>query len=51
MKITPSFTHPQTILGVYDFLVSDEHNRIYINKYPDAYELYNGGMRYQTSMS
>jgi len=36
MKITPSFTQPQAILGVYDFLLSDEHNRSYINKYPDA---------------
>jgi len=41
MKITPSFTLNQTILGVqYDFLLSDEHNRRYINKYPDASELY-----------
>ena len=45
MKITPSFTHPQAILGVYDFLLSDEHNRSYINKYPDASELYNGSER------
>jgi len=42
MKITPSFTHPQAILGVYDFLLSDEHNRSYINKYPDASKLYTG---------
>jgi len=42
MKITPSFTHPQAILGVYDFLLSDEHNQRNINKYPDASELYNG---------
>ena len=42
MKISPSFTHPQAILGVYDFLLSDEHNRSYINKYPDASKLYNG---------
>jgi len=47
MKITPSFTHPQAILGVYDFLLSDEHNQRYINKYPDASELYNGSERYQ----
>ena len=51
MKISPSFTHPQAILGVYDFLLSDEHNRRYINKYPDASELYNGSKHYQTSMS
>jgi len=31
MKITPSFTHSQAILGVYDFLLSDEHNQSYIN--------------------
>jgi len=42
MKISPSFTHPQDILGVYDFLLSDEHNQRNINKYPDASELYNG---------
>jgi len=47
MKITPSFTHPQAILGVYDFLLSDEHNLRYINKYPDASELYNGNEWYQ----
>jgi len=41
MKITPSFTHLQAILGVYDFLLSDEHNLRNINKYPDASELYN----------
>jgi len=39
MKITPSFTHPQAILGEYDFLLSDEHNQSYINKYPDASKL------------
>jgi len=51
MKITPSFTHPQAILGVYDFLLSDEHSRRNINKYPDASELYNGSKHYQASMS
>ncbi len=30
MKITPWFTHPQAILGVYDFLLSQEYNRSYI---------------------
>ena len=47
MKINPSFTHPQAILGVYDFLLSDKHNRRNINKYPDASELYNGSERDQ----
>jgi len=47
MIITPSFTHPQAILGVYDFLLSDEHNRRYINQYPDTSELYNGSERDQ----
>jgi len=42
MKITPSFTHPQAILGVFDFFLSDEHNWSDINKYPDAFKLYNG---------
>jgi len=45
MKISPSFTHPQAILGVYDFVLSDEHNQRNINKYPDASELYNGSER------
>jgi len=35
MKISPSFTHPQAILGVNDFLLSDEHILRYINKYPE----------------
>jgi len=47
MKITPSFIHPQAILGVYDFLLSDEHNRRNINKYPDTSKLYNGSERDQ----
>jgi len=47
MKITPSFTHPQAFLGVYDFLLYDEHNRRYINKYRDASKLYNGSERDQ----
>jgi len=34
MEISPSFTHLQAILDVYDFLLSDEHNQRYINKYP-----------------
>ncbi len=25
MKITPLFIYPQTILGVYDFILSDEY--------------------------
>ncbi len=28
------FTHPQSILGVYDFLLSDESNRSYIKNGP-----------------
>ncbi len=32
MKITPWFTHPQAILGVHDFLLSDEYKRSYIKK-------------------
>jgi len=45
MKITPWFTHPQAILGVYDFLHSDENNLSYINNHPDDPELYNGSER------
>ncbi len=29
MKMTSLFTHPQAILGVSDFILSDEYNRIY----------------------
>jgi len=47
MKITQSFTHLQAILGEYDFLLSDEHNRSYINKYPNTSKLYNGSERDQ----
>ncbi len=32
MKITPWFTHSQSILGVFDFLHSDENNLSYIKK-------------------
>jgi len=42
IKIIPSFTHPQAILGVYDFLLSDKHNQCYIKKYPGSSKLYNG---------
>ncbi len=27
MKMTPWFTHPQAILGVYDFRLSEENNQ------------------------
>ncbi len=42
MKITPWFTHPQAILGVYNCLLSDEYNQSYIKKYPGSSKLYNG---------
>ncbi len=32
MKISLWFTHPRGILGVYDFLLSDESNRSYLKK-------------------
>jgi len=37
-KFPQSLLNPKAILGVYDFLLflSDEHNWIYIDKYPDA---------------
>ncbi len=41
MKISPWFTHPQAILGVYDFHLSDEYNRSYIKKCPGSSKLYN----------
>ncbi len=42
MKISPYFTHPQDILGVYDFLLSDESNRSYIKNGPGSFKLYDG---------
>ncbi len=42
MKISLCFTHPRGILGVYDFLLSDESNRSYIKNYPGSSKLYNG---------
>ncbi len=33
MKITPWFTHPQAILDVYEFFISDKYNRSYIKNY------------------
>ncbi len=33
MKISLYFTHPQSILGVYDFFLSDESNRSYIKTF------------------
>lgn len=30
--MTPRFTHRQAILGVYDFIFSDEYNQRNINK-------------------
>ncbi len=32
MKITPCLTHPQAILGVYGFFISDKYNQCYIKK-------------------
>ncbi len=31
MKITTWFTRSQAILGIYEFLISDEYNQSYIN--------------------
>jgi len=39
MKISPSFAHPQAILGVYDFLLSAKHCQGYIKKYPGTSRL------------
>ncbi len=41
--ITPWFTHPHAILGVYAFLLSDEYSQSYVKKYKYilALELYN----------
>ncbi len=32
MKITAWFTRPQVLLGVYDFLLSDEYNWSYLKR-------------------
>ncbi len=40
MKISLLFTHPQAILGVYDFLLSDEFNRSNIQNCPGSSKLY-----------
>ncbi len=42
MKISLCFTHPQSILGVYDFLLSDESNQSYIKNCPGPSKPYNG---------
>ncbi len=39
MKISPCFTHRQGILGVYDFLLSDESNRSYIQNCPGSFRM------------
>ncbi len=40
MKISLLFTHPQAILDVYDFLISDESNLSYIKNGPGSSKLY-----------
>ncbi len=45
MKISLCFTHPQSILGVYDFLLSDESNLSYIKNGPGRSKPFNGGKR------
>ncbi len=40
MKMILLFTHPQAILGVHDFLLSDESNRSYIKNCPGSSKLY-----------
>ncbi len=42
MKINLCFTHPRSILGVYDFLLSDKSNRSYIKNCPSTSKHYNG---------
>ncbi len=41
-KIRPQFTRPQCILGLYDFLRSDESNQGNIKNYTGSSKLYNG---------
>ncbi len=40
--MSPCFTHPQSILGVYDFLLLDEFNPIYNKNILGSFKLYNG---------
>ncbi len=46
MKISPCFTHPQGILGVYDFFLSGESNQSNIKNRPGSFKLYNGMGRF-----
>ncbi len=45
MKISLCFTHPKSILGVCDFLISDESNQSYIKNCPGSSKPFNGGKR------
>jgi len=38
----PQLTHPQAILGGFDFLLSVEHSQSYFKKHPGSSKLYNG---------
>ncbi len=40
LLFTLLFTHPQAILGIYDFLLSDESNRSYIKNCSGSSNLY-----------
>ncbi len=45
MKMILLFTHPQAILGVYDFLLSDKSNQSYIKNCPGSSKLYHCSQR------
>ncbi len=45
MKISLCFIYPQSILGVYDFLLSDASNQSYIKNCPGTSMLYNCSRR------
>ncbi len=47
MKITPWCTHPQAILGVYDFLLKDEYYQNYIKAFPSFIMEVNGGQDFE----
>jgi len=50
MKITPCFTHPQPILGVYDFRFLDKQNQNYIKNIlalPSFIMAVNGGRDFE----
>ncbi len=51
VKITLWCTHPQAILGVYDFLLKDEYSQSYIKAFPSFIMEVNGGQDFEAQKS